>query len=513
MKYTQPYDKPSEPDAPYIDGNPAAGIEGSIVPAAAIEDDQREIVYVIASAGLIPNENDLTQLWQALQRLRGVRYGVDTGPVNALAVTFTPSILAYAAGDHYLVKVANSNTAAATLNINGLGARVMKRQDGTDLQPDDIRAGEVIWVVYDGTFFQLEDLNPYALQSGSTNYAVGTGPADAISVTLAPAITAYRAGLVVRFVVPATNVGNTTLNVNGLGPKQIVRHSGIILYDGDLVAGSVAECVYDGTKFYLVGASGPAVLRRNTTIFVNGAIGNDANDGSANDAAHAMATVQAACNRAYSYGPGPYTITIKIADGSYGNFATPLWAGPNIIVEGNVANRGAVVINGSGGNHAFMVQGPNTVTAQYITVASTGASGNAGFIAGGGAFLTTRFTKSNTVVGAVFEAYGSGSTINNVDSHQFAGNSAFLWWAIFGGNPALGPGCAFEFLAPITVQTGALANNGVITVSPTDPTFSNPGNVTGKKYDAQANGVIDAQGITFPGTIAGSTATGGQYIP
>ena len=44
MKYNQPFDQPSNPNAPYIDGNPSAGIQGSIVPAAAIEYDQREIV-------------------------------------------------------------------------------------------------------------------------------------------------------------------------------------------------------------------------------------------------------------------------------------------------------------------------------------------------------------------------------------------------------------------------------------------------------------------------------------
>ena len=44
MKYNQPLDQPTNTNAPYIDGNPAAGIQGSIVPAASIEFDQREVV-------------------------------------------------------------------------------------------------------------------------------------------------------------------------------------------------------------------------------------------------------------------------------------------------------------------------------------------------------------------------------------------------------------------------------------------------------------------------------------
>jgi hypothetical protein len=66
MKYVPPLGE--APDTPYIDGNPAAGIEGSIVPAASIEHDQREIVAVIEGAGLTPDSADLTQLTQAIAK-------------------------------------------------------------------------------------------------------------------------------------------------------------------------------------------------------------------------------------------------------------------------------------------------------------------------------------------------------------------------------------------------------------------------------------------------------------
>lgn len=54
---------------PYVDGNPGAGTEGSAVPAAAIENPQREIVAVITGAGLAPNAGDLTQLRQAILKM------------------------------------------------------------------------------------------------------------------------------------------------------------------------------------------------------------------------------------------------------------------------------------------------------------------------------------------------------------------------------------------------------------------------------------------------------------
>ncbi len=60
MKYTPPLGK--EENTPYIDGDPVAGIEGSAVPAAAIENPQREIENAIKAQGLTPDENKLNQL-------------------------------------------------------------------------------------------------------------------------------------------------------------------------------------------------------------------------------------------------------------------------------------------------------------------------------------------------------------------------------------------------------------------------------------------------------------------
>jgi hypothetical protein len=79
MQYNQPWDQPNNPNAPYVDGDPAAGIEGSIVPAFGVEYDQREIVEVIAKAYSrgykdftgtpcgAPSNADLQQLRKALE--------------------------------------------------------------------------------------------------------------------------------------------------------------------------------------------------------------------------------------------------------------------------------------------------------------------------------------------------------------------------------------------------------------------------------------------------------------
>jgi hypothetical protein len=65
MQYTQPYGN-TNPNASYLNGNPATGSPGSIIPAAAVEAAQREIVNCITEAGLTPDPANLGQLWAAI---------------------------------------------------------------------------------------------------------------------------------------------------------------------------------------------------------------------------------------------------------------------------------------------------------------------------------------------------------------------------------------------------------------------------------------------------------------
>lgn len=64
MKYNAPYGS-ADPNASYKDHRSGA-VKGSFVPALAIEMPQREIVTVVTSAGLVPDDDDPTQLDQAI---------------------------------------------------------------------------------------------------------------------------------------------------------------------------------------------------------------------------------------------------------------------------------------------------------------------------------------------------------------------------------------------------------------------------------------------------------------
>lgn len=60
-------------------------------------------------------------------------YAVDTGVANAYVVTLSPAPTAYVDGMTINVKIKTTNTASSTINVNGLGARVIYKADGSSL--------------------------------------------------------------------------------------------------------------------------------------------------------------------------------------------------------------------------------------------------------------------------------------------------------------------------------------------------------------------------------------------
>lgn len=83
-------------------------------------------------------------------------YKADTGAANAYVITPSPAITAYTAGQIFSFKAINANTTTSTLNVNGLGVKTIVKTDATTvLVANDIKAGSLCLVEYDGTNFQL----------------------------------------------------------------------------------------------------------------------------------------------------------------------------------------------------------------------------------------------------------------------------------------------------------------------------------------------------------------------
>jgi hypothetical protein len=79
---------------------------------------------------------------------------------------------------------------------------------------------------------------------------------DTYTATPNPAISAYTSGQ--EFVIVFTNANTTTatLNLAGLGAKDIVKNGGTILSSGDISSGQALRLYYDGVKFQILGSAG-----------------------------------------------------------------------------------------------------------------------------------------------------------------------------------------------------------------------------------------------------------------
>jgi hypothetical protein len=73
--------------------------------------------------------------------------------------------------------------------------------------------------------------------------------------TSVPPYTSYVAGMTLSFIPVNTNSGAVTIDLDGLGAKNIFVGSSTALSSGDLVAGRIAQIQYDGTRFQLYQSS------------------------------------------------------------------------------------------------------------------------------------------------------------------------------------------------------------------------------------------------------------------
>jgi len=188
--------------------------------------------------------------------------GTSGGAANAQTLTLAPVITAYAAGQRYSFLAGFTNTAAATLNINGVGAKnIFNTATGAAIGAGEIVATRAYEVIYDGTqFLLLNDVTP--IQNGDYIWLGTTGgTATVMTASATPAITAYKAGQKFRMLTgtasTGTNVTAHSLNVNGLGAKSVKTSQGSIDPTvGDWLVGSVLELIYTGSTFVIINAAG-----------------------------------------------------------------------------------------------------------------------------------------------------------------------------------------------------------------------------------------------------------------
>lgn len=81
------------------------------------------------------------------------------------------------------------------------------------------------------------------------------GSADTYTLTPTTALVSYVVNMIAVFSPAAQNTGASTLNISGLGAKNLKTVAGAALSAADLVVGYYYLAVYDGTEFRLIGVT------------------------------------------------------------------------------------------------------------------------------------------------------------------------------------------------------------------------------------------------------------------
>lgn len=259
------------------------------------------------------------------------------------------------------------------------------------------------------------------------------------------------------------------------------------------------------------------VLNANRTYFVR-TDGNDNNTGLVNTAGGAFLTIQKAIDTVAGLDLNVFDATIQIADGTYSSQALvlkTLTGSGKCIIQGNTGNFNSVVISGTSANPVISGNYVGVYQLRYVNLANTnndiifingnGATtfeyGNINFAGGSGSFHVA-IARGRVYPVASYTISGGGA------GHLYFANHAYARFRDFGlitvtltGTPNFTT--AFCFMAAFSLFEGG-----------TDK-YAFSGSATGQRYDVRLSAIADSVGggaNYFPGNIAGTTTTLGQYI-
>lgn len=364
-----------------------------------------------------------------------------------------------------------------------------------------------------------------AYRSQKTNYVAAGGSANILTLTLAPATLNYTelSGTPIRVRLGFTNTSSSvTINVNGLGARTLVRRDGSSVLPGDLIAGRTMQIAYDevASNFYLLSV-GFAEVPVSTPVGVNPIIyvrtdGNDNNDGSANSAGSALATI----NRAVAIGTAKYNLSGKkllIQLGNAGTYAPfNISNVPAIEIIGLDASPGSYLIQGS---IPCVVQ-QASLTLHGVRLNNTDINQNVMAVTFGGSILANNIIITQTGAGTqqhVIAKFG-GSIQFAGGPVTFEGNSQANCCALTNGSISFAEGTSVNFgVQTVTVANMWATKLGTIYFPAATPALVLSGTPNGPRWRAEMGGQIITNGgpggSWIPGTAPGvlDSATFGIY--
>ncbi len=156
-----------------------------------------------------------------------VPYVIAAGAANTYTVILAPVPETYTEGMALAVKINVQNTGASTINVNGLGAKTIKKANGNDVSAGNLKVDNIYTLRYNGVNFILqgEGGGEYGTAGAAqvlTGYTVGT-----------------ETGLVDGTMPNIGEVNITPRSVNQAIPAGYHNGEGIVAGDNDLIAANI----------------------------------------------------------------------------------------------------------------------------------------------------------------------------------------------------------------------------------------------------------------------------------
>lgn len=213
---------------------------------AVVSDATKQLVSSVTTTTELSFVNGVTssiqtQLNGKISQSGAQIFAADTGAADAYVVTLAPVPAGLVAGLVVNFTATNASTGASTLNLNALGAAAIFKNASEPLIADDIKAAQVVSVIYDGAQWQM------ASQTGN---AGGSGSGSAVAKLITQA-NAFAGGEWVYLVGSVYTIGDNTSDVTAeivgvvafdpapTGADFTLQTSGFHTGDAGLVAGSV----------------------------------------------------------------------------------------------------------------------------------------------------------------------------------------------------------------------------------------------------------------------------------
>ncbi|MFL6873877.1 hypothetical protein ACJ6YJ_03620 [Pseudomonas marginalis] len=221
-------------DGKFIDEDAVAGTPGSLIPSAWGNAVTLEVLKVIEDAGLVPDEDDNTQLSAAIQAL-----------VDAQAVSFATQLEAE--------EGINTTKAMSPLRVFQAIAKAVAQATEAEFGWLKIATQTQVNAGTDDAAAITAKKMAAAAQAQAHTAFTTAGTAAALTLTPAPAIASYAPNQRFRVKFSQNSTGTGTINVSGRGGKGLKQYDS----SGAKVAAiyavdQLADIEYDGTDFVLL---------------------------------------------------------------------------------------------------------------------------------------------------------------------------------------------------------------------------------------------------------------------